>query len=421
MRDRNRLGAWAPSVRAAWDAFWPSRLVVFAVAVWVTMAGFIHRKVPQSPSLSHPFAGWPASNLLDHVFSPMAKWDSQHYLAIAYDGYVEAHAGLPPAVDRPAFFPLFPGIVRVVSGFAASRGLVLIMAYVVSLACFLGALALLHRLTAIELGERYARPTLLLLSFFPTALFFGIPYSESLFLLLAVGAFLAARQGEWEIAGLVLALASATRVPGLLLIVPVALIYLYGPRADRDPAPARGLRPRYPLRPEALWLLLAPLGLVAFSIYLNHALGDAMAWNHAQAVFGRETVDPLTGIWAPLREAGRAIGNYASGGAHGPNDYLNVMQPLFVIFALVGGVAALRRLPVAYGAWILVSLVPSFVSQAPEDPLWSSPRFIVVLFPLFMWLATVCERRRATTTVVAVFAAGMAVFTAQFALWSFVA
>jgi hypothetical protein len=396
-------------------------MVVFGVAIWVTMAGFITNVVPESPSLSHPFASWPAHNLFDLVFSPLAKWDTQHYLAIAFDGYVEGHAGLPPAEARPAFFPLYPGIVRVLSGFGASRGLILIVAYAVSLASFFGALTLLHRLTTIEIGERYARPTLLLLSFFPTALFFGIPYTESMFLLLAVAAFLAARTGRWAVAGIALALASATRVPGLLLIIPVLMLYLYGPRTDREPDFEDGFWPRYRIGPDFGWLLLAPLGLLAFSVYLHFALGDATAWNHAQALFGRQTVDPLTGIWAGVREAGKGFGHLANGTYHGTMDYLNIMQLGFVAFAVVGAIGALRVLPAAYGTWVLISLVPILVSQPPGDPLYSSSRFIVVLFPLFLWLATVCERRQATTTVVALFAAGMVVFTAQFALWSFVA
>jgi hypothetical protein len=216
----------------------PSRLVVFGVAAWVTVAGLPTAAPDVVTSLEHPFTGWPGENLLDLIFSPLAKWDSLHYLSIAYDGYVGGHSGLTDPAMRPAFFPLYPGIVRVLSGFAASPGLLLIVAYAVSLACFFAALVLLHRLTTIEIGERYARPTLLLLCFFPTSFFFGIPYSESLFLLLAVAAFLAARTGRWAIAGAVLALASATRAPGLLLIVPVALLYLYGPRADRRQASA---------------------------------------------------------------------------------------------------------------------------------------------------------------------------------------
>ncbi|HWO83000.1 MAG TPA: mannosyltransferase family protein [Solirubrobacterales bacterium] len=412
---------WRQSARAAWAAFWPSRMVVFGVAIWVTISGFIPNVVGESASLSHPFAAWPGHNLLDLVFSPMAKWDTQHYLAIAYDGYVESYEGLPPVDNRPAFFPLYPGVVHIFSGFGASPGLILIVAYAVSLACFFGALTLLHRLTVIELGEQFATPTLLLLSFFPTALFFGIPYSESMFLLLAVAAFLAARTGHWAIAGIVLALASATRVPGLLLIVPVAMLYLYGPRTDRERELHDGRWPRYRLRPDFLWLLLAPLGLLAFSAYLHFTLDNWMAWNDAQALFGRHTVDPLTGIWAGFREAGKGVGHLATGSYHGTFDYLNIMQLVFVTFAMAGGIAMLRTLPAAYGTWVLLSLAPTFVSQVDGDPFWSASRFIVVLFPLFLWLATVTEKRGWTTRVVALLAAGMAIFTAQFALWSFVA
>jgi len=411
---------WRASARAAWAAFWPSRLAVFGVAIWVTISGFISNSVGESV-FSHPFGGWPVHHLFELVFTPMARWDVHHYLAIAYDGYVESYEGLPPVENRPAFFPLYPGVVHLLSGFGASPGLILIVAYAVSLACFFGALALLHRLTVIELGERYAAPTLLLLSFFPTALFFGIPYSESMFLLLAVGAFLAARTGHWAVAGIVLALASATRVPGLLLIVPVAMLYLYGPRTDRERELHDGRWPRYRLRPDFLWLLLAPLGLIAFSAYLHFSLDNWLAWNDAQAVFDRHTVDPLSGIWAGIREAGRGIGHLATGSYHGTFDYLNIMQLVFTLFALVGGIAMLRTLPAAYGTWVLLSLVPIFISQKPDIPYWSSARFIVVLFPLFIWLATVTEKHGWTTRVVALFAAGMAIFTAQFALWSFVA
>ena len=409
-------------MRAAWGAFWASRLVVFAAAIWVSIAPIAPNEPLESEYLSHPFDSWPGTGLLDLVLSPLAKWDAQHYLAIAFEGYVQSHADAPLAGEQPAFFPLYPGTVHLLSGFGASPALVLVMAYAVSLSCFFGALVLLHRLTAIELGERYAKPALLLLAFFPTALFFGIPYSESMFLLLAVGAFLAARTGHWATAGVVLALASATRVPGLLLVVPVALLYLYGPRGDREQDFHRRRWPRYRVRPEAAWLLLAPLGIVAFSIYQHFALGDAFAWEHAQQLFGRQTIDPFSGAWAGLSEAGRALHRMVSGPyTEVTHDHMDVAQVGFIALALAGGIGALRRLPVAYGSWVLVSLVPIFVSQAPDNPLWSSSRFIAVLFPIFIWMAIVCERREATTTVVALFAAGLSIFAALFSLWSFIA
>ena len=413
-------------MRGAWDAFWPSRLVVFGAAIWVTVADLTPNAQPEFARLSHPFSSWPAGSFFDLVLSPMAKWDSLHYLAISFAGYSGSSPSLPPVSARPAFFPLYPGIVRVLSGFGSSPALVLVMAYLVSLTCFGAALVLLHRLTAIEIGAEYTKPTLLLLAFFPTALFYGIPYTESLFLLLAVAAFLAARSGRWAVAGVVLALASATRVQGLFLAIPVALLYLYGPRADGAQLLDRtGIRPRYPIRANAAWILLAPVGLIAFCVYLHFALGNAFIWEQVQASsFGRHAVDPFTGVWNGLSAAGTSLGQVVSGtyNEHPPiYQHLNIAQVVFVAFAIVGGIGALRILPVAYGTWVLISLLPIFMSQPEQDPLFSSTRFIATLFPIFIWLAVVCERRGRTTTVVALFAAGMAVFTAEFALWSFVA
>ena len=76
---------------------------------------------------------------------------------------------------------------------------------------------LLYRLVSLELGRPLARPALLLLAVFPAALFFGAPYAESLFLLLAVGAFYAARTDRWAWAGACAAGAAATRSAGVLL------------------------------------------------------------------------------------------------------------------------------------------------------------------------------------------------------------
>jgi hypothetical protein len=70
---------------------------------------------------------------------------------------------------------------------------------------------------------------------------------------------------------------------------------------------------------------------------------------------------------------------------------------------------------------VLLSLAPLFVSQNPGIPFWSSPRFIAVLFPIFIWMAVVCERRGWTTNVLVLSAVAMAILTAQYSLGTFVA
>jgi hypothetical protein len=81
----------------------------------------------------------------------------------------------------------------------------------------------------------------------------------------------------------------------------------------------------------------------------------------------------------------------------------------------------LRRLPFAYGLYLVVALMLPLSFPVGPQPLMSLPRFLAVLFPIFMWLALVCEERRVTDRAVAVSALGLGLFTAQFATWHFIA
>jgi hypothetical protein len=308
---------------------------------------------------------------------------------------------------------------------------VLLGAYAVALAAFLAALVLLYRLTALELGRRAAWPALLLLSVFPASLYFGAPYSESLFLLCSVGAFYAARTGSWAWAGVAAAGASATRSAGILLLLPLAFLYLYGPRPD--PAPARaGWRPRYPIRPNALWLALAPAGLAVYAAYLGLAHGDALSFSHVQEFWSRDFAGPLVGIWDGAAAAFDGVRQLLSGGRdtvyfeQAGGDPLRVAAQNialfgFLCFAIAGAVGVLRRLPFAYGLYVVTALTLPLSYPVAAQPLMSLSRFVAVLFPIFMWLAAVCEERRIVDRVAIASAIGLGLFVSQFATWQWVA
>src|SRR3954466_1020850 len=190
-------------------------VAVLAVAVFGVAGG--NEANFDVPGLTHPLGG---------VLSPLARWDSTWYLGIAHSGYDGAGT---------AFFPLYPMLVR---GLAVvdSPAALLVAGYVVSLAAFFGALVLMQRLVSLELGsERVARLSVLLLAVFPGALWFGAPYSESLFLLLSVAAFYFARTERWALAGVAAALASGTRSAGIVLVVPLLILWW-----QSSPRPRRG-------------------------------------------------------------------------------------------------------------------------------------------------------------------------------------
>jgi hypothetical protein len=93
----------------------------------------------------------------------------------------------------------------------------------------------------------------------------------------------------------------------------------------------------------------------------------------------------------------------------------------YLVFAVVAVVGVWRRLPRPYAAYLVAALALPLTFPVEPQPLMSLPRFLAVLFPIFMWLAVVCEERRVTDLAVAVFAIGLGLFTAQFASWHFIA
>ena len=214
----------------------------------------------------------------------------------------------------------------------------------------------------------------------------------------------------------------------------------YGPRADRALAPPRAsrggwlaaLRPAYSVRADAGWLLLAPAGLAAYATFLGLAHGDPLAFTSVQEYWGREFAGPLGGTWDGLVAAVDGARQIASG-ARDPVFFeqaggdpfrvagMNLMLLATLVFALAGAVGVLRRLPFAYGAYVVAALMLPLSYPVGPQPLMSLPRFVAVLFPIFMWLAIVCEQRGITDRVAAASAVGLGLFVTQFAGWYFVA
>jgi hypothetical protein len=399
---RARAGA-SPVAVARRDALWAFLISRVPVALIAIAVGQVARGrwapagALQEPKLAHPFGSGPLSGIADGIFSPLMRWDSVFYVSIAHSGY-----GVGEPFAR-AFFPLYPLTIRLFAGFQSSPAALLISSYVVALAAFLGALYILHRLVEVELGAQFAWPTLLLFAMFPGAVFFSTPLSESLFLLLTIGSFYAARMGRWPAAGILAALASGTRPVGVALFVPLAVMYFYGPRADA-PAVAtqiaaslrERLRPVYPLRRNALWLLLVPLGAVAYAVYLHYTYGSLANYQSSQAQWQRGFHGPLGAIVMATGHLFRNIGDLPHLNVDQVREFAEYGVLIFVVIATIG---TFRRLPAAYGLYVVASLAVPLSFPASDDPLLSILRFTAVLFPLFMWLGLFCEERRLTKPV----------------------
>ena len=355
----------------------------------------------------HPDAArWDTARLHDlgYFTDIWARWDSDFFLRIAQNGYDDASA---------SFHPLYPALIAVLG--RAFFGHYILAGLVISLVCCLGSFLLLHRLAEERLGLEGAGRSVLYLAVFPMALFLQAVYSESLFLLLTLAAFILAERNRFAAAGLVAGLAILTRASGLALLPALAL--LAWQHRDRGRA----------LAGVALAVTVAAI----YPLVLWQQLGDPWAFSDAQDRWHRHLswAGPLGGIWNGLVAGWRGLEQFVVGhGTHvsGANPMHaaaeNVQALLFLALFLALTVVAWRRFGAPYGLFAAVSLAIPLAYPSSRWPLLSLPRFGLVIFPLFLAGAAVTAGRpRLHNAVVACSALFLGVAVVQWALWQWVA
>jgi hypothetical protein len=394
--------AWNPAP----EIFLWTRAAIWAAALF-SLFVFVPNRNPRAGRWDDPAV----THDLGAITDVWARWDSVWFLRIAEHGY-DAATGA-----ASAFYPLYPATVgllgRVLFGHYVLAGIL------VSLLAAFGSFLLLHRIAEERLGADGARRAVLYLAVFPFALFLQAVYSESLYLLLTLAAFVLAERGRFPAAGAVAGLALLTRPTGVALLPALALL------AWRERHRARALAS----------LALAPLLFAAYPLYLWQAEGDAWAFLHAQRLWSRHLspAGPLGGIWDGLRAGWAGIEQLASGShthiywtAVQDTDpiraaTLNLECLAYLMLFAVLTVIAWRRFGAPYGLFAALSIAIPLSVPSERWPLLSLPRFGLTIFPLFLALASLGGRPRAHTAIVAVSSLLLGVSVVQWALWQWVA
>jgi hypothetical protein len=327
----------------------------------LALFSFVYMGLVIERAVSHPWRAFPKNLFLDGWF----RWDSGWYLRIAQDGYKP----IPHDLQQPTnFFPLYPLLIR---WFTSIIDNPYIAGFLISNGALVTSSVLLHQLVRRNCGPIVATRALALMLCYPFSFYFSAMYTESLFLLGAVGAFYFCQRSHWFLASICAAVAGATRLVGVLVILPVLLTYLQrcGWKLSN-------------IRRNVIWLSVGLAGAGGHMLFLYLKFHNAVAFLNSQWVpgWGNEyTLSRLVGVvqnalsWRHLAE--------------GSFDCLALINVTCGILAVLVCVVSYRRLNWITLLWAVLTMLISL-------RIWGSAgRYAGVVWPMFVGIALVTRGR----------------------------
>ena len=297
-----------------------------------------------------------------------ARWDSGWYHGIASNGYQYVEGGR----SNLAFFPVYPQLMGVLGrAIGGAQEDFYFAGILISWVAFAIAMPLFYRLARLDLPHDGAVRATVYAAVFPSAYFFGVVYSEALFLLTLVGAVLAARSRQWWWAAAAAAVMTATRVNGVMFLPALALIGwdAAGPsKRDRSLA----------LAASAAGLI----GIGGYSAYVYAVSGNPFEWYDSITRWGYSPGGhPLTSLIAIADQLLQRPYPFIVGQPMAPYDTLNA---LMATGALIAVPFIWLRLGRGYAAVMVLGLLLPLSSGQYEG----LGRYCSVLFPLPIWLGS---------------------------------
>ena len=295
------------------------------------------------------------------------RWDASHYMNIARQGYSGAPLG------DLNFPPLYPTLVLWLKPLFFHREILtgLIVATLASLVAFI----LLYKLVEESFADRaLARQTILVLSIYPTSFFLFAPYTDSLFLALSIGFFLLLRRQQWIPAGTLIALATLTRLQGIVLVIP----FLF-----------EAWRTKSYILKRANWKPFFGLGLASLGYFLyeihRSLYGMPGIFTTYVTISKNIFVDPVTGIWLAFKQA------LVTREILVISELLSVVLFLALLIWMLFQKKYQRQLPMLlYG----IALILLFTTKhnLVASALQSSNRYVIGAFPAFIGMADIVNR-----------------------------
>jgi Gpi18-like mannosyltransferase len=332
--------------KTVWLAFFIHTLIIFTSYLLADIlpshlpAGFIdHSLYPMSSSLEK-----------------LVKWDAHWYTYVAGHGY---------DAKSIVFFPFLIMIMK----FLSALGLHIAFAGLLICNVFAFVSFWIMDLTfRLDFSKEQVHHSLLSYALMPTSFFLNSIYTESIFITLSLFCIYFIRRGQWWYGGIAGAFATLTRNLGIFLFI--FLLYEFFKKKPQHSKSSCIL----------IALFLPAFALSCFMLYNLYLLGDPIAFVNSQKSWGRYFELPWHNIWAnipltisnnPYSQPGIAL------------DTVLVISSIIGLFFLT--FLPSFKIPVSYlligWIWLFIPLC----STAPGLPLYSMSRFILPIFPLYLF------------------------------------
>lgn len=294
---------------------------------------------------------YPSSGLFEKGFmTNMANWDGGHYIGIANNNY--------SVKFQHAFFPLYPLMIRFLGIITNNLNFAALAISFVSLFLFVN---LFYEYLKEEFDKSVATKTIIAFLFFPMSFYLITAHTESLFLLFTVGTFYFTKKNNLVLATLFAALASATRLIGVAVVVSFFLELYLTKKLTR----------------KNWYVLFAPSGFLLYCLYLWFQTGDPLYFITAEKTWSRTITFPWDAIWNVMLAL--SIPGYIK------QNYNTFLDFCFTIFGIFMVIRVIRTLQPSFALYSLICIILPLLTPT----LASMPRYLLPIFPIFIVMGRV--------------------------------
>ncbi len=303
-----------------------------------------------------------------YCWQRLANFDGVHYFDISRGGY---YFGL-----SQSFFPGWPLLMRL--GYKVVGEKVILLGGLVNLIFLFFSLNIFQKMNPND-SNQSKRWGVLLLLFWPVSFFLISFYTEGLFLFLTLVAFYLYFKKKLTLASFVAGLAAGVRIVGIFVILSILgeeIIHKLLHEGIKSL-----FQPRFLVK-ISFYFLIGGLGLWLYMFFLYQNFSDPLMFVHNQSAFlaGRET-HHLVLLPQVLY---RYLKMFATTPISNPIFFVLILEVWSLFWGVVGLIyLSLRKFPLSLSFYGWSSLLLPTLTGT----LLSLPRFVLVIWPIFLGLS----------------------------------